>query len=142
MTQSPGKLLRTAAAKSTLAVPGAFSALVGRMVERAGFKATYLSGGAFSAGALAMPDVGLFTLTELADQTARLTRRVEIPVIVDADTGFGGIMQVERTIVELENAGPTRRSDPDQALRSSVGQDAGRNRRNVRQAAGRGSQSP
>ena len=101
---SPGNLLRDSAAKGTVQVPGAFNALAGRLIERAGFKAAYLSGGAFSAGALAVPDIGLFTLTELAEQTKRLARSVSIPVMVDADTGFGGAMQVERTIEELERA--------------------------------------
>src|SRR5271156_449491 len=95
---SPGKALRDAAADSTLLVPGAFNALVARMIEEAGFPALYLSGAAFSAGALALPDVGLFTLTELVEQATRLTRSVEIPVIVDADTGFGEPVNVERTI--------------------------------------------
>jgi methylisocitrate lyase len=127
MTQpSPGKQLRDAAAASTLAVPGAFNALVGRLVEKAGFKATYLSGGAFSAGALAVPDIGLFTLTELAQQTARLTRRVKIPVIVDADTGFGGTVQVERTIVELESAGAAAVQLEDQTFTKRCGHLSGK----------------
>ena len=65
MEMSPGKLLRQAVADGTIQVPGAFNALVARMIEAAGFEAAYISGAAFSAGALAVPDVGLFTLTEL-----------------------------------------------------------------------------
>src|SRR6476469_8637319 len=65
----------------------------------------YLSGAAFSAGVLGLPDVGLFTLTELAQQTTYLTRACALPLIVDADTGFGEALNVERTIVELEAAG-------------------------------------
>ncbi len=103
--RSPGKLLREAVAESTIQVPGAFNALVGLLVEEAGFDAVYLSGGAFSTSELGLPDVGLFTLSELVEQTSRLARRVSIPVIVDADTGFGGVIQVERTIAELEAAG-------------------------------------
>lgn len=102
---SPGRLLREAAQDVTIQIPGAFNALTARMAESVGFDAVYLSGAAFSAGVLAMPDVGLFTLTELAQQTAYLTHRIQIPVIVDADTGFGAPVQVERTIVELERAG-------------------------------------
>ncbi len=97
-------MLRESVIDSTIQVPGAFNALVGRLVERAGYDAIYLSGAAFSA-TLALPDVGLFTLTELAQQTAQLTRQVNIPVIVDADTGFGTSVNVERTIHELEAAG-------------------------------------
>ncbi|MGD9721344.1 MAG: methylisocitrate lyase [Pirellulales bacterium] len=126
MTGSPGKLLRESARESTLQVPGAFNALVGRMIERAGYKAAYLSGGAFSAGALGVPDVGLFTLTELAQQTARLARRVNIPVIVDADTGFGGPVQVERTVQELENAGAAALQLEDQPFAKRCGHLSGK----------------
>src|SRR4051794_3764074 len=97
MDTSPGKSLRQAVADATIQVPGAFNALVARMIEAAGFEAAYLSGAAFSAGTLALPDVGLFTLTELAQQTTYLTRSVEIPIIVDADTGFGEPLNVHRT---------------------------------------------
>jgi methylisocitrate lyase len=75
------------------------------MIEQTGFAAAYLSGAALSAGVLALPDVGLLTLSELAQQCAYLTRRVRTPIIVDADTGFGDALNVERTVVELEAAG-------------------------------------
>lgn len=101
---SPGKTLRQLVEDSTIQVPGAFNALAGLMIERAGFDATYLSGAALSAGVLGLPDVGLFSLTELAQQTSLLTRRLRIPVIVDADTGFGSAVNVERTVIELERA--------------------------------------
>jgi len=68
----------------------------------------YLSGAAFSAGILGLPDVGLFTLTELVQQTTYLTRASDLPLIVDADTGFGETLNVERTIIELEAAGARR----------------------------------
>ncbi len=102
---SPGSRLRQAVEDSTIQVPGAFNALVAKLAEQSGFEAVYLSGAAFSSGALALPDVGLFTLTELVEQTARISRRVSIPVIVDADTGFGEAIHVERTVRELEAAG-------------------------------------
>jgi methylisocitrate lyase len=103
--QSPGKLLREAVGKSCIQVPGAPNALIARLIERMGFDAIYLSGAAFSAGVLGLPDVGLFTLTELVQQAGYLARNVEIPVIVDADTGFGEPIHVERTVEELEQAG-------------------------------------
>jgi hypothetical protein len=74
------------------------------MIEDAGFQAVYLSGAALSAGVLALPDVGLFTLTELVQQVDYLTSRIAIPVIVDADTGFGDTVNVERAIADLERA--------------------------------------
>ena len=102
---SPGQRLREAVAHSASVVPGVPSALVGKLAEQQGFDAVYLSGAALSASMLALPDVGLLTLTELAQQASHLCRAVEIPVIVDADTGFGDVIHVERTVMELEKAG-------------------------------------
>src|SRR5262245_8086783 len=102
---SPGKRLRELVEESTIQVPGAPSALFARLIERCGYEAMYLSGAAFSAGILGLPDVGLFTLTELVQQTTYLTRASDLPLIVDADTGFGEALNVERTIIELEAAG-------------------------------------
>jgi methylisocitrate lyase len=124
--QSPGKKLRDAIENSTIQVPGAFNALTARLVERAGYDAIYLSGAALSAGTLALPDVGLFTLTELAQQTVYVTRRVEIPLIVDADTGFGAAVNVERTIVELEMAGAAAIQLEDQVLPKRCGHLSGK----------------
>lgn len=86
----------------------------------------YLSGAAFSAGALAMPDIGLFTLSELAVETARLTRAAPIPLIVDADTGFGEAVNVERTVVELEAAGAAAIQLEDQRLPKRCGHLSGK----------------
>src|SRR5437763_2120967 len=102
---SPGQHLRQLVADATIQVPGAPAALFARLIERCGYEAMYLSGAAFSAGALGLPDIGLFTLTELAQQTTYLTRACALPLIVDADTGFGEALNVERTVVELEAAG-------------------------------------
>src|SRR5215813_9068880 len=101
---TPGQLLREAIRDGAIQVPGAPNALIGRLIEEMGFSAMYLSGAAFSAGVLALPDIGLFSLTELVQQVSYLTARVTIPVIVDADTGFGDTANVERTIVELLRA--------------------------------------
>lgn len=123
---SPGGLLRESIAQGALQVPGAPNALVGRMIEEAGFGAIYLSGAALSAGVLAMPDVGLFTLTELAEQVTYLTSRVSIPVIVDADTGFGDTVNVERTVAELERAGAAAIQLEDQELPKRCGHLSGK----------------
>jgi methylisocitrate lyase len=123
---TPGRALRQAVADTTIAIPGAFNALVGRMIEEAGFEAIYLSGAAFSAADLALPDVGLFTLTELVEQTRRLTRRVDIPVLVDADTGFGEAVNVERTVEELEAAGAAAIQLEDQRLPKRCGHLSGK----------------
>ena len=123
---SPGKRLRAAIAQNTIPIPGAFNALVARLMEQAGYDAVYLSGAALSAGVLALPDIGLFTLTELVTQATYLTRSVELPVIVDADTGFGSAVQVERTVVELEAAGVAAIQLEDQQLPKRCGHLSGK----------------
>jgi methylisocitrate lyase len=123
---SPGLALRQAAAVETLQVPGAPFALAGRLIERMGFPAVYLSGGAFSAGIVGLPDVGLFTLTELVQHTTYLTRSVNIPAIVDADTGFGDTINVERTVIELESAGAAAIQLEDQQLPKRCGHLSGK----------------
>lgn len=123
---SPGAMLREIVATSAIQAPGAPNALMGRLIEEAGFSAMYLSGAAFSAGVLALPDIGLFTLTELVQQLSYLTARVSIPVIVDADTGFGDTANVERTIVELERAGAAAIQLEDQELPKRCGHLSGK----------------
>jgi len=123
---SPGQLLRDAVADATIQVPGAFNALVGRLIEQAGYDAVYLSGAALSAGTLAVPDVGLFTLSELVAHTRYLTGSVKIPVIVDADTGFGEPINVERTVRELEAAGAAAIQLEDQRLPKRCGHLSGK----------------
>ena len=86
-------------------IPGAFNALVAKLAERLGFKAVYLSGGALSAGWAGLPDVGLLTQTEFAEQAAVLARATSLPILCDADTGFGEAVNVERTVRLFEDAG-------------------------------------
>lgn len=92
------------AGKGLLRYPGAFMPLAAMAVEEAGFDGIYLSGGAFSAS-LGLPDIGLTTFTEVAAVTAQIARVTNLPLIVDADTGFGGAINAARTVVELERAG-------------------------------------
>lgn len=126
MAISPGKALREAVEASMVRAVGAPHALAARLIEQAGFEAVYLSGAVLSAGVLGLPDVGLFTLSELAQHTAYLTRSVNLPVIVDADTGFGGPVNVERTIVELEGAGAAAIQIEDQELPKRCGHLSGK----------------
>ncbi len=125
-SEAPGRLLRDAVAEATIQVPGAFNALVAKLIEQAGYDAVYLSGAAFSAGVMGLPDVGLFTLTELVEQTQHLTRSVKLPVIVDADTGFGEAINVERTVRELEAAGAAAIQLEDQRLPKRCGHLSGK----------------
>jgi methylisocitrate lyase len=123
---SPGRALREAVAQGPMQVPGAPFALAARLIERAGFPAAYLSGAAFSTGILGLPDVGLFTLTELAQHTRYLTQSVNIPLIVDADTGFGEAIHTERTVAELEAAGAAAIQLEDQVLPKRCGHLSGK----------------
>jgi methylisocitrate lyase len=123
---SPGKRLRQLVEDATIQVPGAPTALLARLIERCGYDAMYLSGAAFSAGVLGLPDVGLFTLTELVQQTTYLTRACALPLIVDADTGFGEALNVERTVIELEAAGAAAIQLEDQQFPKRCGHLAGK----------------
>jgi methylisocitrate lyase len=125
-TITPGHMLRDIVAETAIQVPGAPNALIGRLIEEMGFSAMYLSGAALSAGTLALPDIGLFTLTELSQQLQWLTARVTIPVIVDADTGFGNTANVERTVAELERAGAAAIQLEDQELPKRCGHLSGK----------------
>ncbi|MEY2440037.1 MAG: methylisocitrate lyase [Verrucomicrobiota bacterium] len=86
-------------------MPGVFNASMGRLAERAGFDALYISGAGLCNATAGMPDIGLLTLTEVAQLAGYVARAVKIPAIVDADTGFGGAENTARTIRELEAAG-------------------------------------
>jgi methylisocitrate lyase len=101
---SPGQRLRQAWQQQTIAIPGVFNALVAKMAERLGFQAVYLSGGALSA-AYGVPDVGLLTLSEFAHEARIIAQATSLPLLCDADTGFGEALNVERTVRLLENAG-------------------------------------
>ena len=88
-----------------LLAPGVYDALSALLAEQAGFEALYLSGASIAYTRLGRSDVGLTTFSEVADALARITERVSLPVIVDADTGFGNALNVMRTVKGLERAG-------------------------------------
>ena len=103
--RSRAAALRRLAGEGTFAIPGAPIALAAKLVEREGFGAIYLSGAAFSAGILGVPDIGILTLDQLVAQTRLLADSVEIPLVVDADTGFGGPDETADCVLRLEAAG-------------------------------------
>jgi len=105
MTTSAGAKFRQAYENGPIMIPGVFNALVARIAQRTGFVAAYQSGAALSAGLAAVPDVGLISLTEFVEQGRYLAQAVDIPVISDADTGFGEALAVERTVQLFEQAG-------------------------------------
>ena len=95
---SQAAILRRLVAEQTVAIPGAPMALVAKLIEREGFQAMYLSGAVLSAGVHAVPDIGLITLDQLAAHTRILSAAADIPLVVDADTGFGGPREVEECV--------------------------------------------
>ncbi|RMH37379.1 MAG: methylisocitrate lyase [Nitrospirae bacterium] len=105
---------------TTLAVPGVFNAFSARLVERAGFEAAYISGAGISA-ARALPDIGLLTMTEMAMETKQIAQAVDIPVFVDADTGYGEIHQVYRAVREFALVGAAGIQLEDQATTKRCG---------------------
>lgn len=88
-----------------LLAPGVYDALTALVAEQAGFEALYLSGASIAYTRLGRSDVGLTTYTEVQDTLARITERVNTPVIVDADTGFGNAINLQRTVRGMERAG-------------------------------------
>jgi carboxyvinyl-carboxyphosphonate phosphorylmutase len=86
-------------------VPSAYDALSAKVIEKAGFKAVHMTGSGSSASLLGLPDLGFTTISEMATHAKNLVLAVDVPVIVDADTGYGNAMNVMRTVRELEQAG-------------------------------------
>lgn len=87
-----------------LRLPGAFNPLSARLIQRKGFEGVYVSGAVLAAD-LGLPDIGLTTLTEVAGRSAQIARVTDLPVLVDADTGFGEPLNVARTVQTMEDAG-------------------------------------
>src|SRR5215468_6824119 len=108
LTRRPGgaaRLRALLASGQTIVAPGAFDPLAARLVEEAGFPAVYMTGFGTSAALIGRPDVGLLTMTEMAGNAGRIAACVDIPVIADADTGYGNPLNVIRTVGAYEAAG-------------------------------------
>jgi methylisocitrate lyase len=118
---SPGDRLRAAWADRPIMIPGVFNALSAKVAERLGYRAVYLSGGALSAGWAGLPDVGLLTATEFAGQASVLAGATSLPLLCDADTGFGEAVNVERTVRLFEQAGAAGLHLEDQVLPKRCG---------------------
>jgi len=88
-----------------LVLPGVADALSARIAQEAGFEALYVTGAGFANAALGLPDLGLTTMSEVVQQAGRIAEAVRVPIVVDADTGYGGALAVVRTVRELERAG-------------------------------------
>src|SRR2546423_2573075 len=102
---SKSKKLRELISTRALMLPGVPNAAMARQAERAGFDAVYVSGAGMANATAGVPDIGLLTLSEVAQLAGYIAKAIDIPAIVDADTGFGGAENAARTIRELEGAG-------------------------------------
>lgn len=99
------KLRRLLAASELIVAPGAYDAWSARLVEFSGFPVIYMTGYGVSASTLGQPDIGLITMSEMIAQVRNISACTSIPLIADGDTGYGGILNVVRTVAEYETAG-------------------------------------
>src|SRR5437867_11037623 len=106
--------------------PGAYDGLSARLVEQAGFDVVYMTGSGAANSLLGHPDLGLTTMTEMANQAARICAATSLPVIADADTGYGGPLNVRRTVQEYERAGVAALHIEDQTFPKRCGHFAGK----------------
>jgi methylisocitrate lyase len=102
---SAGRRFRDLLHQGTVTMPGVFNAITAKLAERAGFKALYLSGAGVTNTLTGFPDIALLTLTEMAQQARYVARATNLPVVADADTGYGDILNVARAVEEFEHAG-------------------------------------
>jgi methylisocitrate lyase len=102
---SKARRLRELIQGGTVVAPGAFNAVSAMAAERIGFEAVYVSGAGLADGVAGFPDIGLLTLTEVVQQARYIADAVSVPAICDADTGFGEVLNVRRTVREFEAAG-------------------------------------
>src|SRR5689334_12344837 len=116
MLNSPGIIM----------APGAYDGISARLIERQGFKAVYMTGAGTAASALGQPDIGLTTLTEMTTHAAHISSCVTLPVIADADTGYGNALNVIRTVREYERAGVAAIHLEDQVSPKKCGHIAGK----------------
>lgn len=105
VTGGPGRLRELLARPVPILAPGVFDGLGARLVEEAGFPAVYMTGFGTAAALLGRPDVGLLTMSEMVENAARIAAACDLPVIADADTGYGNALNVIRTVQEYERAG-------------------------------------
>ena len=125
---NPAKVLRSylETPGKVVIAPGAYDGLSARLIAEAGFEAVYMTGGGTSASRLGQPDLGLLTMTEMVANAAMIAECTELPVIADADTGYGNALNVIRTVREYERAGVAAIHLEDQVLPKKCGFLAGK----------------
>jgi 2-methylisocitrate lyase-like PEP mutase family enzyme len=122
MPERPRRRLRTMLAEPGIqVVPGVANALYAKLAEQAGFEAVFSTGAGIANTVLGVPDLGLTTMSEVVEMTRNIAAAVEIPVIADADTGYGNHLNVTRTVRELERAGVAALTLEDQVAPKKCG---------------------
>jgi 2,3-dimethylmalate lyase len=122
----PARLRELLSRQAPVLAPGAYDALSARLVEAAGFPAVYMTGFGVAGSLLGRPDVGLVTMTEMVEASRRIVAAVSVPVIADADTGYGNALNVIRTVREYERAGVAGIHLEDQVAPKRCGHFAGK----------------
>ena len=117
--------LRAALQQGMVVAPGAYDCLSARLVEQAGFGAVYMTGFGATASRLGVPDIGLLGMSEMLTHARDMVRSVSLPVIADADTGYGGPSNIHRTVREYVQAGVAAIHLEDQVAPKRCGQMAG-----------------
>ena len=120
------RLRQLLAAPGLIVAPGAYDGFSARLIEAAGFSVVYMTGAGTAASHLGQPDLGLATLTEMANHAAHLASAVSLPVIADADTGYGNALNAVRTVREYERAGVAGLHMEDQVAPKKCGHIAGK----------------
>jgi methylisocitrate lyase len=124
---SPGAVLREILQEPEILIaPGAHNAFTARIIEQTGFKAVYLTGSGASMDLLGMPDLGFLTMTEMVVHAGNIVQATRLPVIADADTGYGNALNVMRTIREYERTGVAGVHIEDQVTPKRCGHFAGK----------------
>jgi 2-methylisocitrate lyase-like PEP mutase family enzyme len=137
-TDTPAAQLRAAiTAPQILVAPGCYDALSANLIERAGFSAAYLSGASIAYTRFGRPDIGLVGMSEVAETVSQIRERVELPLIVDGDTGFGNALNVQRTIRLFERSGASAIQLEDQQMPKRCGHLSGKTLVNVKEMAGK-----
>jgi 2-methylisocitrate lyase-like PEP mutase family enzyme len=126
MTRNTTRLKSILARRDASLAPGAANALFARIIEDLGFEVTYVSGAGIANMQLGVPDIGLTTLTEIVDTVAAIADVVALPLLVDADTGFGNALNMRRTVRMLERAGAAGVQIEDQVFPKKCGHFSGK----------------
>jgi methylisocitrate lyase len=118
---SPGRRFRDALAQQPLQIVGAINAYCGMMAEKTGHRAIYLSGGGVANASFGLPDLGMTSMNDVVEDARRITSATDLPLLVDIDTGWGGALNIARTIREMERAGVAAVHIEDQVAQKRCG---------------------